>query len=146
MTIAVPAPAVRSYRLTAPNSVDTPRLARNHVAELLRHTGHPELAETARLLVSETVTNVYLHTAVSQLTVVTTVRVDRVLVAVTDESPRSVPERRELGDGEEESGRGLALLGMLAAASGVTVHEVSKSIWFELREQEAGGGDPRGLG
>ncbi|SFC21232.1 ATP-binding protein [Streptomyces aidingensis] len=136
----VPAHPVRTYRFTAPNASDTPRLARDHVAGLLRHTGHGSLAETARLLVSEAVTNVYLHTRVPLLTVRTSVRPDRVFIAVVDASPRTVPEERAMAahDADDECGRGLALVAALATAWGITWHGApdphEKSVWFELRK------------
>jgi anti-sigma regulatory factor (Ser/Thr protein kinase) len=81
---------VRRYRLIAPNAPDTPQLARDHVAYLLLRERRTELADTARLLVSEVVTNVYQHTNVPLLTVDTTFRPDRVRVAVRDGSTRGV--------------------------------------------------------
>ncbi|MFD7508549.1 ATP-binding protein [Streptomyces sp. NPDC059853] len=130
---------VQNYCLTAPNLATTPRLARRHVAYLLEHTGHRELVDTAQLLVSEAVTNVFQHTRVPRLAVRTTVRVDRVLIRVQDSSPRPFPAPRAVGT-EDERGRGLALLEMLAAAWGVTWHGVpkpeGKSVWFELRMGE----------
>ncbi|MDT0321745.1 ATP-binding protein [Streptomyces millisiae] len=136
MTTAV----ARSYHLTAPNVVDTPRLARNHVAELLTLAGHGELVETARLLVSEAVTNVYQHTAVARLSIRTDIGSARVRVAVKDAAPRRWPAVNGL-EPDAESGRGLALLDMLAAAWGVTYHGAprpeAKTVWFELR---SGGG------
>ncbi|MFE1357623.1 ATP-binding protein [Streptomyces harbinensis] len=91
------------------------------------------------MLVSEAVTNVFQHTGVPRLAVRTTVRTDRVLIRVQDSSPRPFPAPRAVGT-EDERGRGLALLEMLAAAWGVTWHGVpepeGKSVWFELRMGE----------
>ncbi|MFB7759363.1 ATP-binding protein [Streptomyces xiamenensis] len=131
-------PAIRSYRLTAPNAPDTPRLARDHVAYVLLGNRLLGLADTARLLVSEVVTNVYEHTATSVVAVETTIRPGQVLVAVHDASPRGIPLRRALPEGEEECGRGLSLVELLARSWGVTQlgypEPVGKSVWFELRD------------
>ncbi|TDC72219.1 ATP-binding protein [Streptomyces hainanensis] len=128
--------ATRSYRLTAPNVVDTPRLARHHVSELLTLAGHGELVDTARLLVSEAVTNVYQHTTADRLSIRTDIRSDQVRVAVQDAAPRRMP-RVSWADNDAQSGRGLALLELLAAAWGVTFHGApepeAKTVWFELR-------------
>jgi anti-sigma regulatory factor (Ser/Thr protein kinase) len=138
-TAALPEP--RSYRLTAPNVIDTPRLARNHVADVLRHTGHPLLVDDARLLVSETVSNVFQHTHVPRLVVHTTIWPDRAVVAVQDAAARWVPERRMPGVGAlAECGRGLALLAALADKWGVDrvgapPEPEAKSVWFELLEE-----------
>lgn len=128
----------RSYWLTAPNVIDTPRLARNHVAEVLTHTGHPQLADIARLLVSETVTNVFEHTTVPRLVVQTTVWADRVMVSVQDNAPGWLPGWGGPGAAAspfDECGRGLALLGGLAAKWGVSWEGAppeAKSVWFQL--------------
>ncbi|WP_165987175.1 ATP-binding protein [Streptomyces sp. YIM 98790] len=133
--------AVRSYRLTAPNAPDTAKVARDHVAGLLHHTGRPgPAADVARLLVSEIVTNVYRHTAVRLVTVTTTIRPEAVMVAVHDTSPAAMPAMRRVRP-DEEGGRGLRLVQELASAWGFALHggtaadadATGKSVWFELR-------------
>lgn len=121
----------RAYRLVVPNAADAPKLARDHVARLMTHTGHPELAETARLLVSECVTNVYRHTGVPRLAVSTTVRGSSVRITVFDGASGQLPTSRvRMPAKDAEHGRGLALLGALAAAWGATW----RGTWFELRD------------
>jgi hypothetical protein len=131
---------VRTYRLIAPNVADTAKLARDHVAGLMALTGHPQLIDTARLLASEVVTNVHLHTRVPRLTVDTTVRTDRALIAVYDASPGRRPVLRTALPSDAESGRGLALIELLAATWGTTWHgapdPVGKTVWFELRDED----------
>jgi anti-sigma regulatory factor (Ser/Thr protein kinase) len=138
--IAPPLDDARTYWLTAPNVADTPRLARNHVADVLAHTGHPRLVDTARLLVSETVTNVFQHTSVPWLVVRTCVWPHQIIVSVQDTAPRWAVERRMLKLGSlAEGGRGLGLLAALAAAWGVNWEGAppeAKSVWFQLLEEE----------
>ncbi|TDC27603.1 hypothetical protein E1265_01560 [Streptomyces sp. 8K308] len=102
---------VRSYWLTAPNTVDTAKLARDHVVRLLSHAGHHcALVENARLLTSEIVTNVFAHTDVPYVTVETTIAERRVLVATYDASRRSPTPRCPEGSEGHENGRGLLLV------------------------------------
>lgn len=136
-------PLARSYRMSAPNIPETAKVARDMVAALLHATGHSGLADMARLLVSEVVTNVHLHTTVHKLTLDATVRTGCVLVSVLDADPRGVPQvRRAISD--QETGRGLPLVQHLADAWGTTwfggVEPTGKSVWFELRD--ASGPEP----
>jgi anti-sigma regulatory factor (Ser/Thr protein kinase) len=137
----------RSYWLTAPNVIDTPRLARHHVAEVLTLTGHGRLVDTARLLVSETVTNVFQHTNVPSLVVRTCVWPDQVIVSVQDSAPRWPLERRPMPLGSlADGGRGLGLLAALAAAWGVNWEGAppeAKSVWFQLKEEGRRTGERR---
>jgi anti-sigma regulatory factor (Ser/Thr protein kinase) len=134
MTVPVVEPHGLCYRLVAPNLVGTPKLARDHVATVLRNSGCGEsIAETARLLVSEAATNVFLHAGVGRLAVATTIRNDRVLIEVEDGAARGLPEPRMAGEPDAECGRGLALLDALAEAWGVRPLRDAKVVWFELR-------------
>jgi anti-sigma regulatory factor (Ser/Thr protein kinase) len=131
------APHTRNFRLVAPNAADTPQLARDHVAYLLLRERLPDLADTARLLISELVTNVYRHTTVRLLTVETTFRPGRVRFDVHDALTSGVTAiRPSVAEGTDECGRGLALVEQLAARWGVTVYggaePFGKSVWFLL--------------
>lgn len=138
-TIAPPHPRARgrSFRLVAPNAADTPQLARDHVAYLLLRERLPELADTARLLISELVTNVHRHTRVRLLTVETTFLPGRVRFDVHDGLTSGVAAIRPVASSAlATSGRGLTLVDALAARWGVTVHggtePLGKSVWFLL--------------
>ncbi|MFP8907243.1 ATP-binding protein [Streptomyces atacamensis] len=133
----------RTYELRAPNIPETVKVARNMVAGLLDATGHSALAETARLLVSEVVSNVHLHTKVPLLTLEATVGRDRVRVSVRDDDTTGAPSSPGAGvPPEAEHGRGLLLVRELAAAWGTVWHgglqPSGKSVWFELRGTRAG--------
>ncbi len=126
------------YRLIAPNAPDTPQLARDHVAYLLLRERLPDLADDARLLVSEVVTNVYQHTTTTLLAVDTTLHPDRVRVAVRDGDAYGAEAIRPRAAGpERDGGRGLALVDRLASRWGVTVHggvqPSGKAVWFVLK-------------
>lgn len=131
-----PAP-VRHYKMHAPNIPETAKVARDMVAGLLSATGHSALVDTARLLVSEVVANVHLHTTVPLLLVEATVRNDRVRVSVQDDDPRPIPRSpRDAVSADAEGGRGLLLVQACAAAWGTVWHggleRTGKSVWFEL--------------
>ena len=135
-----------SYRMSAPNIPETAKVARDMVAAVLAVSGHPELADTARLLVSELVTNVQKHTAVPELMLRATVDGDRALVSVIDTDPRAVPLAAPLALAESshpaEHGRGLPLVAELASDWGTTwlggpqSMPTSKSVWFELHDDK----------
>ncbi|GAA3834893.1 ATP-binding protein [Streptomyces phyllanthi] len=128
------------YRIRTPNSPTSPKICRDIVTLLLQATGHHEHADAARLLVSELVTNVHLHTASQAVRLETVVRHDRVRVSVYDDAPVIEPHPKPPG-AQAESGRGLVLLSGLAQEWGVGLGDESrgtgKRVWFEL-------GDGRG--
>ncbi|MEV0220007.1 ATP-binding protein [Streptomyces sp. NPDC050704] len=135
--------APQTYRLRTPNSPSSPKICRDTVALLLQTTGHPELAETARLLVSEIVTNVGLHTTSLAVRLEAVIRHDRVLVSVHDDDPGADPgadPRPRVTDGQAESGRGFLPLAGFAHDWGVTwadgFRTTGKRVWFELRDDE----------
>lgn len=119
-----------------PSSV---RLAREWVAEVLTDIGRDELTESARLAVSELVTNALLH-AVPPMTVNVRGTVEHPRIEVTDQSVvPPVPRSPQPGlDLEEEIswatfGRGLQLVGSFALRWGADIdpHGVGKVVWFE---------------
>lgn len=138
---AVAAPM--TYRVSAPNVPESARVARDTVAGLLYATGHAGLVDVGRLLVSELVSNVYLHTGADRFTVVATVDRDRALVSVEDRETRKFAqnaESAEVFDGESVSGRGLLLVRECARSWGVTwqggPEPSAKEVWFELRDEK----------
>lgn len=103
--------------------------ARRLVADTLGRWGCDTLVETARLLVSELVTNAVLH-ARTPMTVVVGLRRGGVRVEVHDGSA-GPPVLREYGD-EAMTGRGLSLVAELSDRWGVDRERDGKSVWFEL--------------
>ncbi|MEU9286963.1 ATP-binding protein [Streptomyces sp. NPDC048275] len=134
----------QTYHLTTPNSPLTPKICRDTVALLLATNGHtPDLADTARTLVSEVVTNALLHTTSPTIDMETAVLPDGVRVAVYDDNPAvHLAPLDTAWDGEH--GRGLLLVQALAQAWGVTpAHPYGrKHVWFELRGHHTSGCPP----
>lgn len=133
--------APQTYHLTTPNSPLTPKICRDTVVILLVIHGHTsDLADTARTLVSEVVTNAVLHTGSPTIDMETAVLPNGVRIAVYDDSPAAhLAPIDATWDGE--CGRGLLLVQALAETWGVTpAHPYSrKHVWFELRGQHTSG-------
>ncbi len=115
------------------------RLARDWVTGVLADIGRDELAESARLAVSELVTNAILH-ADPPMTVHVRGTVEHPRIEVTDQSLVPPPQRRltaEVDIDDEFSwstvGRGLDLVACYAARWGADIdpHGSGKVVWFE---------------
>ncbi|WP_338897132.1 SpoIIE family protein phosphatase [Streptomyces sp. TG1A-60] len=109
--------------------------ARQQVRELLHDWSCGDQVDSAVLLVSETLTNVLVHTDADALLVAEMTGDGgkrRMRVEVTDASD-DLPHKRHPGE-LASSGRGLVLMDMLADAWGVDPRGDGKSIWFELYE------------
>ncbi|MFC5219732.1 ATP-binding protein [Streptomyces coerulescens] len=113
---------------TLPWSATACGQARSAIGDVLSRWGLDDLVPTTELLVSELVSNALRH-AVGPLRL-TLERVSDVRCLVSDGS--SAPPRPIDAGLEAESGRGLALVGMLAARWGWEHGPVGKSVWFEL--------------
>jgi anti-sigma regulatory factor (Ser/Thr protein kinase) len=115
-----------------------PRAARGFVAAALRSWGLTEYADTACLLTSELVTNAVRHGR------------GPVGLRISRRHPQTVVEVRDHGEGEvsrsqgpvteTESGRGLAIVELLADHWGVVPGDEGKTVWFVLSN-----GGPRAL-
>ncbi|MCD7440371.1 SpoIIE family protein phosphatase [Streptomyces lincolnensis] len=119
-------------------------VARQQLRELLHDWASADQVDSAVLLLSETLTNVLVHTDADALLLAELrggVPGDRRLrVEVTDTSD-DLPHKRRPGE-LASSGRGLMLIELLADAWGVDPRGEGKSIWFELYESTA---DPSDL-
>ncbi|MDT9698576.1 SpoIIE family protein phosphatase [Streptomyces sp. P17] len=129
-------PAVRRTMLTvAQDEPERVAVARQQLRELLHDWSSADQIDSAVLLLSETLTNVLVHTDADAL-LLAEVRGEaggrRVRVEVTDTSD-DLPHKRRPGE-LASSGRGLMLIELLADAWGVDPRGEGKSIWFELRE------------
>jgi anti-sigma regulatory factor (Ser/Thr protein kinase) len=103
--------------------------ARQHVGATLRHWHLDGLAETARLLTSEVVTNAVLH-ARTAMTLAVEETEAGIRVSVTDGSP--VPPAMRRHSVTATTGRGLQLLDQLADAWSVDGTKGGKTVWFTL--------------
>jgi anti-sigma regulatory factor (Ser/Thr protein kinase) len=104
-------------------------VARRAVADVLSGE-RPDVVETARLLVTEVVTNVVIHARTAcTVEVRLTPGVARILVS---DGSTALPQPR-LHGAEASTGRGLRLLGTLASAWGISRRKGrGKTVWFEV--------------
>jgi len=124
------------------HDAQTPRAARRFVSEALTAWGDDEgdLTDTVTLLVSELVTNAVVH-AGSDVEVMVRLTATAARVEVTDASTNGVAPRQATA--EEDSGRGLALVGNLARRWGVRAAPGGgKTVWFEIERPPADGRSP----
>lgn len=137
--------------LTLPPTAPSVRQARDWVGEVLTGIGRPELADSARLSVSELVTNALLH-ALPPMSVHVRGTTDHPRVEVADQSllppqPRTRPVEIDPDDDLTWStvGRGLDLVAAYSVAWGADIDPqgAGKVVWFEpspeLREEPASG-------
>ncbi|WP_411146410.1 ATP-binding protein [Streptomyces sp. x-80] len=141
MSRSAPPPLRNSaIRFVVPNSALAPKITRDLVATLLVVTGRPTLVDTARVCVSEVITNVRLHTRTTLVYLDITLCPGRVAVAVWDDEWDKRPSETAVYDfhSDEERGRGLLLVQTLSAGWGVTWpadgDPSRKRVWFVLDE------------
>jgi anti-sigma regulatory factor (Ser/Thr protein kinase) len=115
-------------------TIDAPWRAREMVtATLVEAACTPECIETARLLVSEVVTNVVVHAQSTSVTVEVVVDEPWLRVCVRDEDLMALP-RLNPPSPQALSGRGLTLVEQLSArwAAEVRTEPEGKVVWFEM--------------
>jgi hypothetical protein len=132
----VPAPGAvgapdGAHRVFRPVPQSAPA-ARRFVRDLLAGWGLARLTHPATLAVSELVTNTVLHTASPIHLTVRRTGPDRVWIGVYDDCDRSVRPPRPAGD--DVSGRGLLVVGVLAERWGVVPATAGsgKTVWLEI--------------
>ena len=109
---------------------ESARQARAFVGEALEEAGLPGFEDSATLLVSELVTNAIVH-ARTPIEVAVVATAATVYVGVSDSSGQ-LPARRDYGT-QATTGRGLALVDLIAARHGTETHDDGgKTVWFEL--------------
>jgi anti-sigma regulatory factor (Ser/Thr protein kinase) len=124
-------PAARSST-QLPHAAISATLARRFVAATLHRWGLDAQTEVAVLLAGELVTNAVVHTPSPTIGLVVYLADQAIRVEVHDTSPQP-PKPDRLAAGDDQGGRGLALVAALASRWGVdtTVHG-GKAVWFEL--------------
>jgi DNA-binding NarL/FixJ family response regulator len=117
------------------------RDARRFVSQALRdYDEEGDLTDTVTLLVSELVTNAVVH-AGSDVEVMVRLTSTSARIEVTDASAAAVAPRNAAED--EDSGRGMALVGNLARRWGVRpAPGGGKTVWFEVDRPGSRGGSP----
>ncbi|MER6401954.1 SpoIIE family protein phosphatase [Streptomyces viridosporus] len=141
-------PLVRRTMLTvAQAEPERVAAARQQLRELLHDWSSPDQVDSAVLLLSETLTNVLVHTDTDALLVaeVTGGRGGRRMRIEVTDAGDDLPHRRRPGE-LASSGRGLLLIELLAHTWGVAPRGEGKSIWFELYEADGTGPDGDGAG
>ncbi|MFF9220646.1 ATP-binding SpoIIE family protein phosphatase [Streptomyces viridosporus] len=141
-------PLVRRTMLTvAQAEPERVAAARQQLRELLHDWSSPDQVDSAVLLLSETLTNVLVHTDTDALLVaeVTGGRGGRRMRIEVTDAGDDLPHRRRPGE-LASSGRGLLLIELLAHTWGVAPRGEGKSIWFELYETDGTGSDGDGPG
>ncbi|MGP8300690.1 ATP-binding protein [Streptomyces inhibens] len=131
----------QAFRFSLPNTGIAPKFARELLVHLLHLTGHSEAAGSAKLLVSEVVANVYVHTDTPMVHVDVTVSPSRIRVAVWDNAPGACPAA-DPPSPEAEGGRGLLLVQSISSEWGVNWPANNqlrqKHVWFALDTDEKG--------
>jgi anti-sigma regulatory factor (Ser/Thr protein kinase) len=115
---------------TFENNALAPRAARRFVVDTLQQWGRAELIDDASLVISELATNAVLH-ARSRFTVALALADGGVRIAVNDAS-RALPVL-QVSSAMAPSGRGVALVEMLADQWGSELTPDGKSVWAVLR-------------
>lgn len=111
---------------------DVPGRARAWVRDICATRGLDALADDAALMVSELVTNAFLHAHTDCL--ITAELGDHVMrVEVTDEDEMTV--RPVVPADGSERGRGLHIVAALATAWGVHYQPAGKTVWFSLDDR-----------
>jgi anti-sigma regulatory factor (Ser/Thr protein kinase) len=119
------------------HGVRAPARARRWMAEQCSTWGCDDLADTASLIVSELVTNVFLH-AGTACTIEADFADPKLTVVVSD--GRAAELYLQEASASAEHGRGLAIMAGLADTWGVDYQRDDKSVWFSV--SAAGDGGP----
>ncbi|MGH3315864.1 MAG: ATP-binding protein [Nocardioidaceae bacterium] len=106
-----------------------PQRARRWITQLCHDWGCEELSDSASLMVTELVTNVYLH-AGSDCLIQAAYAQPTLSVAVSDEDENEVSPVS--ASDIAEYGRGLAIVGALSDAWGTRRNGGAKEVWFDL--------------
>lgn len=129
--LAAPGDPIRpAATLVLPQDLAAVSSARRFVKQHCQAVGFDDDAcDTAVLLISETVTNAFIHGR-SEARIRVNARPGRLLVEVADENSRH-PQRAGQDD-DALDGRGLAIVELLAARWGVIDDAFGKTVWFEV--------------
>lgn len=120
------------------HGIRTPRDARRWIMQRCQEWECDAIADSAALMVSELVTNVFLHARTSCL-VTADFDFPTLSVSVTDEAGEHALTLQPTPDGAI-GGRGLAIVAELSDAWGVRHDDGTKSVWFHLDSTPRPGG------
>jgi PAS domain S-box-containing protein len=129
LLVEIPGPPQSSATVSLPAEPASAAAARRFVSKTLAEWGHPEQLDTACLLVSEIVTNAVRH-ARAPLELRLHLTTAEIITEITDDSTH-LPQRH-LAEPDDEGGRGLMLVDMLATRWGTRPADTGKTVWFTL--------------
>jgi anti-sigma regulatory factor (Ser/Thr protein kinase) len=118
------------HHIDLEGTLRSPARARRAAAEVVAQLHLEPVGDDLALVVSELVTNAVRH-AGPPMWMQIQADDERVTVAVADSSLRQ-PAARQAVDGAE-GGRGLPMINLLAAETGVREHPPGKTVWAALR-------------
>jgi len=116
---------------------ETVSAARQAVVRALERAQQHDLADDARLLTSELVTNAVMHGSGDIITVILRYGAGELTISVTDNATDDLPDPR-VASPDAENGRGMLLVRALGVRWGVTVDHLAdvKHTWVCLPMQE----------
>jgi anti-sigma regulatory factor (Ser/Thr protein kinase) len=127
------APCLREVRQLPGRSEHTPRAARAFVVDTCRLWRVSRgIVEDLALIVSELTTNAVVHAPGERVTVAVLLTATEVWVVVVDQGPRRRVAARPAG-ADDEHGRGLHLVEVLAARAGVLPARGGTAVWACLK-------------
>ncbi|MEU6467475.1 ATP-binding protein [Streptomyces sp. NPDC046976] len=107
----------------------TPAVAREHVREVLRVWRARSVSADVELIVSELTTNAVVHACGTVVRLTVVYDGARVWILVTDEGPRRPLQHDHVPGDDDESGRGLYLVGALAHLYGTVPDGDGTRVW-----------------
>lgn len=128
-----PQPVIQEDRLDYTPVAGSVTLARHRAARLVAEWGHPELAWSTALLVSELAGNALLHGCLGDFPfrVRTSLRADALRIEVSDPREERLPSPR-LAEDEECFGRGLLIVAQIADRWGTAPCAIGKTVYAEI--------------
>ncbi|MGP2437397.1 ATP-binding protein [Streptomyces sp. JW3] len=129
----VPVSPLREDRLDYTPTQRSVPLARRRAARLVAEWGRADIAGDVALVVSELMTNSLLHGSLRGRLIHMSITLGHRTLRVEVSDPRGerLPSPRAVGDTEEQFGRGLLLVGALAARWGWEARTVGKTVYAE---------------
>ncbi|MET9932184.1 MULTISPECIES: ATP-binding protein [unclassified Streptomyces] len=112
------------------------RAARHHAGKVLTGWGVPSaVIDDAVVVISELVTNAALHTDNGPVELHLLIEGRQLVIAVTDSCADSIEHTAPREDGDDDHGRGLAIVHALALASGCHRVAGGKRVWARMEVQ-----------
>lgn len=124
-----------AYSQTLPSEAQSAGRARRLVTTAVYAWNLPQLAAPAGLVASELVGNAVLHSSSSSVRVTVSRPGPRLVLVVVADRSQVRPAPRQ-ASGEDERGRGLAIVTALSVKWGTDLLSTGKAVWAELRASD----------